>query len=149
MKLSAFLVIIAGLASPPALTAAPPVAAPAAATHACAGSDCPCQGVVSGKASAATAQPCSGKDCDCQAAVPGKVSAPPPATRVAAAAARPHAGVYGWDIMTPGERRCYELRMLSATTPAERAKVRDEYHRLMAERAKQQGINLPEVPPAD
>lgn len=124
MKISA-LMFVAGLMSATALSAAPPaatLAAPAAATHACVGSDCPCQGLV-----------------------PGDVPAPSAATRVAPAS---HADVYGWDIMTPGERRCYSLRMLAARTPAERARIRDEYHRLMAERARQQGITLPEVPPA-
>ena len=130
MKISALLFTVAGLVLPLAIAAAPPAAAtnsaPAAATHACVGNDCPCQGVVSGKP---------------------PTKAPAPATRVGPAAA--HADVYGWDIMTPGERRCYSLRMLSAKTPAERAKIRDEYHRLMAERARQQGVTLPEVPPAD
>lgn len=123
MKISA-LMFVAGLLSAAALSAAPPavtLAAPAATTRACVGSDCPCQGLVS-----------------------GNVPAPSAATRIGPAS---HANVYGWDIMTPGERRCYSLRMLAAKTPAERAKIRDEYHRLMAERAKQQGITLREVPP--
>lgn len=122
MKISALLLTLTGLMSPLAFAAAPPTATPAPVTRASAASDCACQG-----------------------AVPGKVSAPPPVTRTAPAAS--HADVYGWDIMTPGERRCYELRMLAAKTPAERTRIRDEYHRLMAERAKQQGLTLPEPTP--
>lgn len=56
--------------------------------------------------------------------------------------------VYGYELMTPGERSEYQNRMRAATTQQEREKIRLEHHRNMQERAKAQGKTLPDMPPA-
>lgn len=55
--------------------------------------------------------------------------------------------VFGWQLMTPQERAAYQQKMRAAKTPKERATIRAEHHKEMLERAKQQGVTLPEVPP--
>jgi hypothetical protein len=56
--------------------------------------------------------------------------------------------VFGSQLMTQQERNEHRLRMQSANTAAERETVRAEHHERMLERARQQGVTLPETPPA-
>jgi hypothetical protein len=53
--------------------------------------------------------------------------------------------VRGWELMTAEERAAHRAQM-QAATPEERAKLRAEMHQKMAERAKAQGVTLPEHP---
>ena len=46
----------------------------------------------------------------------------------------------GWDMMTDRERDAYRQRMISAPTPAECRRMRDEQLKLAAERARNRGI---------
>ena len=55
--------------------------------------------------------------------------------------------VFGWQLMTPEERAAYQAKMRAAKTAKERAAIRAQHHKEMQERAKQQGVTLPEVPP--
>lgn len=55
--------------------------------------------------------------------------------------------VYGSQIMTEQERMEYQQRMKSAKTEQEREQIRAEHHVQMQERAKMQGITLPDTPP--
>ena len=50
--------------------------------------------------------------------------------------------------MTEQERAAYRARMQAAQTAQEREQIRQEYHVQMQERASQQGIKLPDEPPA-
>jgi hypothetical protein len=56
--------------------------------------------------------------------------------------------VYGSQLMTEQERAEYQARMRAATTEQEREQIRLEHHAQMQERAKQQGVTLPDEPPA-
>ncbi|MDR1994524.1 hypothetical protein [Azonexus sp.] len=56
--------------------------------------------------------------------------------------------VFGWQLMTEQEQIERRQKMLSAKTPEEREAVRSQYHQKMLERAQQQGVTLPETPPA-
>lgn len=56
--------------------------------------------------------------------------------------------VYGSQLMTDQERVEYRARMRATKTPEEREQVRKEHHRTMQERAKAQGVTLPDEPPA-
>ncbi len=55
--------------------------------------------------------------------------------------------VYGSQMMTEQERLEYRQRMRNATSDEERQQIRADHHQLMQERARQQGVTLPEVPP--
>lgn len=55
--------------------------------------------------------------------------------------------IYGQQLMTEPERLQYQDRMRSARTDEARARVREEHHAAMRERAKARGIELPEEPP--
>lgn len=54
--------------------------------------------------------------------------------------------VYGWELMTQQERNEHQMKMQNMHTEEEREKYRNEHHELMQERAKQQGVTLPEPP---
>jgi hypothetical protein len=56
--------------------------------------------------------------------------------------------IYGSQLMTPQERQTYQQQMRAAKTPEEQAKIRNEYHNRMQERAKERGMTLPAEPPA-
>ncbi|MCL2635629.1 MAG: hypothetical protein FWD50_03235 [Betaproteobacteria bacterium] len=56
--------------------------------------------------------------------------------------------IFGWQLMTEQERIEQRQKMLSAKTPEERDAVRNEHHQKMLERARQQGVTLPETAPA-
>jgi hypothetical protein len=53
---------------------------------------------------------------------------------------------YGWQLMTPEELATHRAKMRSFTTQEEREKYRMEHHKLMQERAKAQGVTLPDEP---
>ncbi|MDR0777562.1 MAG: hypothetical protein LBE81_13145 [Azonexus sp.] len=55
--------------------------------------------------------------------------------------------VFGWQLMTEQEQIEQRQKMLSAKTPEEREAVRSEHHQRMLERARQQGVTLPDPPP--
>lgn len=56
--------------------------------------------------------------------------------------------IFGSRLMSPEEREDYRLKMRSAKTPQERAQIRKDHHTAMKERAKAQGVTLPDEPPA-
>lgn len=56
--------------------------------------------------------------------------------------------IYGWEMMTAKERNEYREKMRAAKTVEEREKIRSEHHALMATRAKERGVKLPDEPPA-
>jgi len=56
--------------------------------------------------------------------------------------------IYGSQLMTEQERMEYRNKMQTAKTAEERERIRLEHHNEMQERAKQQGMTLPDQPPA-
>ena len=54
--------------------------------------------------------------------------------------------VYGWQLMSEQERTEHRTKMQSFNTNEEREQYRLEHHKMMQERAKQQGVSLPEMP---
>ncbi len=56
--------------------------------------------------------------------------------------------VYGRQLMTKQEQMEYQQKMRAAPDAAAREEIRAEHHKAMQERAKQQGITLPDQPPA-
>ncbi|KAB2912236.1 MAG: hypothetical protein F9K30_20990 [Dechloromonas sp.] len=56
--------------------------------------------------------------------------------------------IFGSQLMTQQERNDHRLKMRSAKTAEERETVRAKHHEQMLERARQQGVTLPETPPA-
>jgi len=56
--------------------------------------------------------------------------------------------VYGSQLMTEQERAEHRTKMRSAKSTAEREQIRKEHHERMKERAKTQGLTLPDEPPA-
>jgi uncharacterized protein HemX len=56
--------------------------------------------------------------------------------------------VYGSQIMTQQERNEFRTKMRAEKTAEEREQVRKEHHERMEERAKAQGVTLPDEPPA-
>ncbi len=54
----------------------------------------------------------------------------------------------GSQMMTADERKEQRAKMRSATTKAEREKIRAEHHEIMKGRAKEQGRAIPDNPPA-
>lgn len=69
-------------------------------------------------------------------------------TGSALAADQANEPVFGSQLMTQQERNEHRTRMLSAKTADEREAVRAKHHQQMLERARQQGVTLPETPPA-
>lgn len=55
--------------------------------------------------------------------------------------------IYGSQLMTQQERLEYRNKMRAAQTLEERQRVRAEHHEQMKLRAKERGINLPDMPP--
>lgn len=55
--------------------------------------------------------------------------------------------IYGSQLMTERERSEYHSRIRSAETNEEREQIRKEHHQVMQERAKGQGVALPDLPP--
>ncbi len=56
--------------------------------------------------------------------------------------------VYGSQLMTPQERDAHRAKMRAAKTPEEQAQVRAEEHARLKQRADQQGLAMPDTPPA-
>lgn len=54
--------------------------------------------------------------------------------------------VYGWQLMSQQERIEYRAKMRSLKTAQERETFRIQHHERMKERAKAQGVTLPEEP---
>lgn len=54
--------------------------------------------------------------------------------------------VYGSQLMTQQERMEHRTKMQSMNTMEERERYRMEHHKKMQERAKQQGVTLPDAP---
>ncbi|MGD8526258.1 MAG: hypothetical protein PVJ63_08405 [Thioalkalispiraceae bacterium] len=54
--------------------------------------------------------------------------------------------VYGWELMTEQERAEHRTKMQSMKTKEERERYRLEHHKKMQQRAKQQGVTLPDMP---
>lgn len=54
--------------------------------------------------------------------------------------------IYGWQLMTPQERKTHREKMLSLKTEQERIAYREEHHKLMQQRAKEKGMTLPDRP---
>lgn len=54
--------------------------------------------------------------------------------------------VYGSQLMTRQERIEYQARLRNATSAQEREQIRLEHHQAMQERAKAQGMSLPDQP---
>ena len=55
--------------------------------------------------------------------------------------------IYGSQMMTEQERNEYRTRMQAAKTNEEREQIRMEHHERMRERAKSQGLSMPDTPP--
>jgi hypothetical protein len=53
---------------------------------------------------------------------------------------------YGWQLMTDQERAEHRMKMRSFRTNEEREAYRLEHHQLMQERAREQGVTLPDEP---
>ncbi|MDP3125365.1 MAG: hypothetical protein Q8M84_06970, partial [Thiobacillus sp.] len=56
--------------------------------------------------------------------------------------------VYGSQLMTQQERTEYQAKMRNAKTSEEREQIRAQHHKEMQVRARQQGVTLPDEPPA-
>lgn len=54
----------------------------------------------------------------------------------------------GKELMSPEERAAQRNRMREATTAEERERLREEHHEQMKARAQEQGVSLPDSPPA-
>jgi len=54
--------------------------------------------------------------------------------------------VYGYELMTEQERAEHRATMRSFNTEAEREAYRRQHHEMMQERAKAQGVTLPDEP---
>lgn len=54
--------------------------------------------------------------------------------------------VYGWELMSEQERNEHQEKMRNLHTEQEREAYRIEHHRMMQERATEQGVNLPDTP---
>jgi len=55
--------------------------------------------------------------------------------------------IYGSQLMTTQERTEYRYKMRTAKTAEERERIRNEHHERMKERAREQGVTLPDQPP--
>jgi len=54
--------------------------------------------------------------------------------------------VYGWNMMTEQERIQHRETLRKLKTEEEKQKYRIEHHHKMQERAKERGLNLPDMP---
>lgn len=54
--------------------------------------------------------------------------------------------IYGWDLMTVKEREEHREKMRSLKTEEERTAYRQEHHKKMQQRAKEQGVTIPDTP---
>lgn len=79
---------------------------------------------------------------------PGIVSAQQGGGQSTQAQPREQERIYGSQLMTAEERAEYRAKMRAANSLEEREQIRREHHERMVERAKAQGLTLPEEPPA-
>lgn len=56
--------------------------------------------------------------------------------------------IYGSELMTKQECAEHRAKLDAAKTEEERQQIRQEHHKRMKERAKAQGVTLPDEPPA-
>ena len=54
--------------------------------------------------------------------------------------------IYGYQLMTEDERTSFRTQMQNATTAEEREQIRLQHREQMLERAKAQGVTLPDTP---
>ena len=54
--------------------------------------------------------------------------------------------IYGYELMTAKERAEHRAKMASFKTEQEREAYREEHHKLMQARAKERGVDIPEIP---
>jgi len=54
--------------------------------------------------------------------------------------------IYGYELMTAKERAEHRAKMASFKTEQEREAYREQHHKLMQARAKERGVDIPEVP---
>jgi 1,2-phenylacetyl-CoA epoxidase catalytic subunit len=54
--------------------------------------------------------------------------------------------MYGWELMTVKEREEHQAKMRSLKTEEERTAYRQEHHKQMQQRAKEQGVTIPDEP---
>lgn len=54
--------------------------------------------------------------------------------------------IYGYELMTVEERATHRAKMASFKTEQEREAYREEHHKLMQARAKERGVEIPDVP---
>ena len=54
--------------------------------------------------------------------------------------------IYGWELMSVKEREEHQAKMRTLKTEEERTAYREEHHKQMQQRAKEQGVTIPEVP---
>lgn len=78
----------------------------------------------------------------------GTAALPAPAGAQEQAQTQAQETIFGSQLMTAEERAAYRQRILAAKTEEERERIRSEHHARMLERAKEQGVTLPEEPPA-
>ncbi len=57
-----------------------------------------------------------------------------------------HEDVYGWQMMSEQERHEHQQQMREMKTEPEREAFRKQHHEKMQERARQQGLTLPDSP---
>ncbi|HET6804995.1 MAG TPA: hypothetical protein VFH59_06060 [Frateuria sp.] len=55
--------------------------------------------------------------------------------------------MYGWQLMTPAERTTYREKMRTLKTRREREALRTQHHQEMQQRARDRGVQLPDMPP--
>jgi len=72
----------------------------------------------------------------------------PSSFALAANQAQEQEHIYGSQMMTEQERNEYRSRMQAAKTNEEREQIRMEHHERMRERAKSQGLSMPDSPPS-
>jgi hypothetical protein len=55
--------------------------------------------------------------------------------------------MYGWQLMTPAERDAYRAKMRTMQTERDREALRTQHHQEMQQRARDRGVQLPDMPP--
>ena len=56
--------------------------------------------------------------------------------------------VHGKELMTEQERAAHQQKMQQAKTEQEREQIRKQQHEMMQQRASEQGLSMPDEPPA-
>ena len=54
--------------------------------------------------------------------------------------------IYGWELMSVKERNEHHEKMMSMKTEQERTAYMEEHHKLMQDRAREKGVELPDAP---